>query len=99
MEKKKETTIVSWGLYWDNGGENGNYYSILGLYWDNGKMETTIVYWGYIGIMEKTLKTTMVSLGYIGIREDKMEYLLQGIMTLNMEKCTDHVTCNHIYLR
>ena len=29
------------GLYWDNGKENGNYYSIigfiLGLYWDNGK--------------------------------------------------------------
>ena len=27
--------------YWDNGKENGNYYStigyILGLYWDNGK--------------------------------------------------------------
>ena len=22
------------GLYWDNGKENGNYYSILGLYWD-----------------------------------------------------------------
>ena len=33
-----ETTIVSWGyigvilaLSWDNGKENGNYYSILGL--------------------------------------------------------------------
>ena len=29
------------GLYWDNGKENGNYYSIIGyifgLYWDNGK--------------------------------------------------------------
>ena len=31
------------GLYWDNGRENGNYYSIgfkvwgLGVYWDNGK--------------------------------------------------------------
>ena len=25
------------GLYWDNGKENGNYYSILGLYRDNGK--------------------------------------------------------------
>ena len=24
-------------LYWDNGKENGNYYSILGEYWDNGK--------------------------------------------------------------
>ena len=25
------------GLFWDNGKENGNYYSTLGLYWDNGK--------------------------------------------------------------
>ena len=56
MEKKMETTIIGYirvilGLYWDNGKENGNYYSIywdngkengnynsiLGLYWDNGK--------------------------------------------------------------
>ena len=32
---------TAWGLYRDNGKENGNYYSIigfmLGLYWDNGK--------------------------------------------------------------
>ena len=44
---------------------NGNYYSIFGLYrslvWDHGKkMETTIVYWGYIevyfGIMEREWK-------------------------------------------
>ena len=37
---------VIFGLYWDNGKENGNYYNglyrsymglILGLYWDNGK--------------------------------------------------------------
>ena len=26
-----ETTIVYWGVYWDNGKENGNYYSILGV--------------------------------------------------------------------
>ena len=30
-------------------------------------METTIVCWGYIGIMEKKMETTMVSWGYIGI--------------------------------
>ena len=30
------------------------------------KMETTIVYWGYIGIMEKKMETTI--LGYIGFR-------------------------------
>ena len=22
--------VILWGLYWDNGKENGNYYSILG---------------------------------------------------------------------
>ena len=32
---------------WDNGKEDGNYYSILGLYW------------GYIGIMEKKMETTI----------------------------------------
>ena len=31
------------GLYWDNGKENGNYYSILG------------VYWGYTGALCKTI--------------------------------------------
>ena len=25
------------GLYWENGRENGNYYSILGLHWGHGK--------------------------------------------------------------
>ena len=29
MEKKMETTIVYWGLYGDNGKENGNYYSTV----------------------------------------------------------------------
>ena len=29
MENKMETTIICWGLYRDNGKENGNYCSIL----------------------------------------------------------------------
>ena len=29
-------------------------------------METTIVYWGHIGIMEKKMETTIVYWGYIG---------------------------------
>ena len=42
--------------HWDNGKEIGNYYSILGLYGGNigimeKKMETIIVYWGYIGVI------------------------------------------------
>ena len=37
-------------------------------------METTIVYWGYIGIMEKKMQTTIVYWGYnIGTMEKKME--------------------------
>ena len=30
------------------------------------EMETTIVYWGYIGIMENEMETTIVYWGYIG---------------------------------
>ena len=42
------------GLYRDNRKENGSYYTILGLYRVmETKLETTIVYWGYIGIMDK----------------------------------------------
>ena len=37
------------------------------------KMETAIVYRGYIGIMEKKMETTIVYRGYIGIMEKKME--------------------------
>ena len=36
-------------------------------------MDTTIVYWGYIGIMEKKMETTIVYWGYIGIMEKNME--------------------------
>ena len=40
--------LVKDGLYWDNGKEHGNYYSIVGLYGDTGKENetTTIVYCG-----------------------------------------------------
>ena len=45
-------------------GKNGNYCSILELYWDNGnRMETTIVYWSYIGIMEIEWKLLYSILG------------------------------------
>ena len=53
-------------------------------------METTIVYWGYIGIMEKRMETTIVYWGYIGIMEKRMETTIVycgyiGIMEKNME--------------
>ena len=31
MEKNMETTIVYWGIYRDNGKENGNYYLGFGV--------------------------------------------------------------------
>ena len=39
-------------------------------------METNVVDWGYIGIMEKKMETTIVDWGYIGITEEKMGKLL-----------------------
>ena len=30
-------------------------------------MEATIVYWGYIGIIEKNMEATVVCWGYIGV--------------------------------
>ena len=36
-------------------------------------METTIVYWGYIGIVENKMETTIVCWRYIGIVENKTE--------------------------
>ena len=63
----------------------------MGLYWDNGKENgTTIVYWVYIGIMEKKMETTIVYWVYIGIMEKKMEttrvyWVYIGIMEKKME--------------
>ena len=36
-------------------------------------METTIIYCGYIGIMEKKMETAIIYWGYFGIMEKKME--------------------------
>ena len=38
-------------------------------------MESTVVYCGYNGIMEKNTETTVVYWGCIGIMENKMETL------------------------
>ena len=53
-------------------------------------LETTIIYWGYIGIMEKRMETTIVYWGYIGIMEKRMETTIvywgyTGIMEKKME--------------
>ena len=45
------------GIRLHNSKETGNCDSLLGLYWDTGKkMETTIVYWGYIRIFIRALE-------------------------------------------
>ena len=42
-------------------------------------METAIVYWAYIGVMEKTMDTTIVYWGYTGIMEKwKLLYWVIG---------------------
>ena len=51
-----DTIGVIQGMYRGNGKENGSYYSILGSYIGyirimEKKMEATIVYWGYIGVI------------------------------------------------
>ena len=63
--------------------------STVGINMDK-KMETTIVYWGYIGIMEKKMETTIVYWGYIGIMEENMETTIVywghiGVMEKKME--------------
>ena len=53
-------------MYWDNGNENGNYYSILGLYpTTSSNMESTIVSWECIGIMERKTEATTVLVAII----------------------------------
>ena len=51
------------GLFRGNGKENGNYIGFTLGYEVENKMETTIVYWGYVGIMEKKMETTISILG------------------------------------
>ena len=53
-------------------------------------METTIVYWGFIGMMESKIEVTIVYWGFIGIMEKKMEttvvyWLFVGIMEQKTE--------------
>ena len=38
-------------------------------------MQTTIVYWGYAGMMEKKMESTIVYWGYVGIMENGSYYL------------------------
>ena len=42
-------------------------------------METAIIYWGYIGIMEKKMETTIVYWGHIGIMEKTIEIRFEGL--------------------
>ena len=44
-------------------------------------METTVVYWGNVGKMEKNMATTIVYCGNIGIMEKKMKTTIITIMS------------------
>ena len=44
------------------------------------EMETTTVYWCYIGIMEKKMETTVVYSGYIEIMENKVETTISFLL-------------------
>ena len=48
-------------------------------------METTIVYWAYIGIMDKKMETTIVYWGYMGIMDKKMETTIMGYIGLRVQ--------------
>ena len=53
-----ETTIMGYiGIILEYIGIIGY---ILGLYRDNGEMETTIIHWGYVGVMEKKMETIIM---------------------------------------
>ena len=66
-----------------------NYYSILGLYRDNGKkLEPAIVYWGYIGIMEKKMETIIVYWGHTRIMD-----LQRGSRATSMSKYCIRESC------
>ena len=45
-------------------------------------METTIVCWGYLGIMEKKMETTIVCWGYLGDngKENGNYYSMLGLL-------------------
>ena len=45
---------------------HGCAFELRGLGVQENKMETTIVYWGYMGKMERKMETTVLS--YIGFR-------------------------------
>ena len=58
--------------------------------------ETTIVYWGCIGIVEKEMETTIAYWGYMGIMEKKILHYngryvggYMGIMEKKMETITN----------
>ena len=42
-------------------------------------METTVIYWGYMGIMENRVETTIVYWG-MGVMEKKMETIILSLL-------------------
>ena len=63
------------GLYWESWKRKWNLLCYIGVILGimEKKMESTMLYWGYIGIMEKKMESTMLCWGYIGNNGKKME--------------------------
>ena len=61
-------------------------------------METTIEYWGYIGIMEKKMETTIEYWGYRGLMENKMETTIEywGYIRTNGKENGNYCSGLHI---
>ena len=53
-------------------------------------METTIIYWGYIGIIEQKMETTIICWGYIGIMENRTETTILGLYRDNGKENGNH---------
>ena len=53
-------------------------------------METTIVYWGCLGTMDKKVETAIVYWGYVGIMEKKMETSIVSMLELYRDNGKEH---------
>ena len=47
------------------------------------KMETTIVYWGYIGILEKKMETTICNPMYFSLLDRRSSYSINSLRGLD----------------
>ena len=61
-------------------------------------METTIVYWGFIGIMEKKMEATIVYWGFIGTLKNALERFQLDFSTAHTQATTRPVVLESLFL-